>query len=106
MHLMLLQLLAGREVDGDRARLGVGAQDLGMVGFDQTSSSYGEYITRTGGIFSPQIPNVEPLRVECEHFVRCLRTGERPRSDGETGLRVVRVLEELQNSLDGSLRVR
>jgi predicted dehydrogenase len=75
-------------------------------GVDETSRGYGEYITRSGDIFSPRIPNVEPLRVECEHFVRCVRTGERPRSDGESGLRVVRVLEELQNSLDRSLRVR
>ena len=75
-------------------------------GVEETSRGYGEYITQSGDIFSPRIPNVEPLRVECEHFVRCLRTGERPRSDGESGLRVVRVLEELQNSLDGSLRVR
>jgi predicted dehydrogenase len=75
-------------------------------GVEETSRGYGEYITRSGDIFSPRIPNLEPLRVECEHFVRCLRTGERPRSDGESGLRVVRVLEELQHSLDGSLRVR
>jgi predicted dehydrogenase len=75
-------------------------------GVDETSRGYGEYITRSGDIFSPRIPNLEPLRVECEHFVRCLRNGERPRSDGESGLRVVRVLEELQNSLDRSLRVR
>jgi predicted dehydrogenase len=75
-------------------------------GVDETSRGYGEYITRSGDIFSPRIPNIEPLRVECEHFVRCVRTGERPRSDGESGLRVVRVLEELQNSLDRSLRVR
>ena len=74
-------------------------------GFDQGSSSYGEYITRTGDIFSPSIPNVEPLRVECEHFVECVRTGSRPRSDGPSGLRVVRVLEELQRSLDASARV-
>jgi predicted dehydrogenase len=75
-------------------------------GVEETSRGYGEYITRSGDIFSPRIPNLEPLRVECEHFVRCVRTGERPRSDGESGLRVVRVLEELQNSLDASLRVR
>jgi predicted dehydrogenase len=75
-------------------------------GVDETSRGYGEYITRSGDIFSPRIPNLEPLRVECEHFVRCVRTGERPRSDGESGLRVVRVLEELQDSLDRSLRVR
>ena len=75
-------------------------------GVDETPRGYGEYITRSGDIFSPRIPNREPLRVECEHFVRCVRTGERPRSDGESGLRVVRVLEELQDSLDRSLRVR
>jgi predicted dehydrogenase len=74
-------------------------------GFDQDASSYGEYITRTGDIFSPQIPNVEPLRIECEHFVECVRHGRRPRSDGASGLRVVRVLEELQRSLDASARV-
>ncbi|MBV9335550.1 MAG: Gfo/Idh/MocA family oxidoreductase [Solirubrobacterales bacterium] len=73
-------------------------------GFDQDATSYGEYITRTGGIFSPQIPNVEPLRVECEHFVECVRHRARPRSDGASGLRVVRVLEELQRSLDASGR--
>ncbi len=74
-------------------------------GFDEGSSGYGEYITRTGDIFSPSIPNVEPLRVECEHFVECVRTGRSPRSDGISGLRVVRVLEELQRSLDASSRV-
>jgi predicted dehydrogenase len=74
-------------------------------GVDETSTGYGEYITRSGDIFSPRIPNREPLRVECEHFVECVRAGKRPRSDGESGLRVVRVLEELQDSLDRSLRV-
>jgi predicted dehydrogenase len=71
-------------------------------GFDEDARTYGEYITRSGGSFSPQIPNVEPLRVECEHFVQCVRTGETPRSDGASGLRVVRVLEGLQRSLDGA----
>ena len=33
------------------------------------------------------------------HFVECIRDGEEPRSGGESGLRVVRVLEELQQSL-------
>ena len=69
-------------------------------GFDQDSNGYGEYITRSGEIVSPQIANVEPLRVECEHFVESVRHGRRPRSDGASGLRVVRVLEGLQHSLD------
>jgi predicted dehydrogenase len=69
-------------------------------GFDEDARGYGEYITRTGPIFSPAIPNTEPLRIECEHFVDCVRHGTRPRSDGVSGLRVVRVLEELQRSLE------
>jgi predicted dehydrogenase len=71
-------------------------------GFDEDARGYGEYITRSGDIFSPRIPNLEPLRVECEHFVQCCRAGERPLSDGLSGLRVVRVLEALQRSLDRS----
>ncbi len=69
-------------------------------GFDEDARSWGEYIARSGDIYSPRIPNVEPLRLECEHFVDCLRTGATPRSDGHSGLRVVRVLEALQRSLD------
>jgi predicted dehydrogenase len=69
-------------------------------GFDEDTRSWGEYITRSGDVFSPRIPNSEPLRLECEHFVACLRSGETPRSDGHSGLRVVRVLERLQRSLD------
>jgi predicted dehydrogenase len=73
-------------------------------GFDEDTSSYGEYITRSGDIHSPRVPSREPLRIECEHFVECVRTGTPPRSDGHSGLRVVRVLEALQNSLDATSR--
>jgi predicted dehydrogenase len=69
-------------------------------GFDEDVRSWGEYIARSGDIYSPRIPATEPLRLECEHFIDCLRTGATPRSDGHSGLRVVRVLESLQNSLD------
>jgi predicted dehydrogenase len=68
-------------------------------GFDEDTRSWGEYITRSGDVFSPRIANAEPLRLECEHFVQCVRSGSRPRSDGQSGLRVVRVLERLQESL-------
>ena len=70
-------------------------------GFDEDTRSWGEYIARSGDIFSPRIPNTEPLRLECEHFIECIRSGATPRSDGQSGLRVVRVLERLQNSLEG-----
>jgi predicted dehydrogenase len=71
-------------------------------GFDEDTRSWGEYIARSGDTFSPRMANVEPLRVECEHFIECIRTGATPRSDGLSGLRVVRVLESLQRSLDGA----
>ena len=51
-------------------------------------------------MFSPHVANAEPLRLECEHFVECIRSGATPRSDGNSGLRVVRVLERLQHSLE------
>jgi predicted dehydrogenase len=69
-------------------------------GFEEDARGYGEYITRAGAIYCPRIPNAEPLRVECEHFIDSIRSGNRPRSDGQSGLRVVRVLERLQHSLD------
>ncbi|HET8820184.1 MAG TPA: Gfo/Idh/MocA family oxidoreductase [Thermoleophilaceae bacterium] len=71
-------------------------------GFDEDYSSYGEYIARSGDAFSPRVSNEEPLRIECRHFVDCVREGREPRSDGEAGLRVVRVLEQLQRSLTES----
>lgn len=73
-------------------------------GFDEDASSYGEYISRRGDIYCPRIPNVEPLRLECEHFVSSIRDGIAPRSDGHSGLRVVRVLEQLQQELERSRR--
>ena len=70
-------------------------------GFDQSFEGYGEYIARSGDVWSPQTSNEEPLRIECTHFVECLRDGRPVRSDGAAGVRVVRVLEELQRSLRG-----
>lgn len=42
---------------------------------------------------------VEPLREECAHFIECIRTGETPRTNGDSGLRIVQVLETAQRSL-------
>ena len=75
-------------------------------GFDEDFASYGEYIARSGDITSPRVPNEEPLRIECRHFLDCVRDGSTPRSDGASGLRVVRVLEDLQRSLDESRRAQ
>jgi predicted dehydrogenase len=73
-------------------------------GFDENYSSYGEYIARSGDVWSPRVPNEEPLSIECRHFLECVRDGREPRSGPEAGLRVVRVLEALQHSLEESAR--
>jgi predicted dehydrogenase len=67
---------------------------------EQPLGTYGEWQTRTGDIFSPRIANDEPLRIECEHFLGLVR-GEGDRSKAaHAGLAVVRVLEQLQRSLE------
>ncbi len=73
-------------------------------GFDEKFTSSYEYVMRTGDIWSPRVSNEEPLRIECRHFVERVADGTEPRSGGESGLRVVRVLEALQRSLEGSSR--
>jgi hypothetical protein len=52
-------------------------------------------------VFSPKIPNVEPLKLECQAFLQLMEgdgDGKRVAADG---LKVVRTLERLQQSLDG-----
>jgi predicted dehydrogenase len=45
----------------------------------------------------------EPLRAECRHFVECVRTGARPRTDGREGLRVLAVLDRAETALASAL---
>ena len=61
---------------------------------------------RAGDIHSPRIDVTEALQLEMRHFIECVRDGKKPRSDGEVGLRVVRVLEAGMRSLrSGGARV-
>ena len=61
---------------------------------------------RAGDIHSPRVPMTEALQVEMRHFIECVRDGKKPRSDGEAGLMVVRVLELAMRSLrSGGARV-
>ncbi|MFO1059714.1 MAG: Gfo/Idh/MocA family oxidoreductase [Dongiaceae bacterium] len=48
------------------------------------------------------LPAAEPLKLECQHFLDCVRTGARPRTDGHEGLRVLRVLARASESLAAS----
>jgi predicted dehydrogenase len=68
---------------------------------EQPSKTYGEWRTRTGDIFSPKIPNTEPLRLECQAFLDLVAgNGDRERV-ARDGAGVVRALEMLTESLRG-----
>jgi hypothetical protein len=68
----------------------------------QPTETYGEWQTRTGGIFSPEVPNDEPLRLECRHFLDLVGGEGDPLRAAREGLAVVRVCEQLQTSLVGA----
>jgi predicted dehydrogenase len=54
---------------------------------------------RTGDVWSPRIEPQEPLQEMVRHFVECIRDNRQPLTDGEAGLRVVRILEAAQRSI-------
>lgn len=54
---------------------------------------------RMGDVWSPHLEQVEALQVMARHFVSCVREGRRPITDGESGLRVVRILASSQQSI-------
>nr|BAL55174.1 oxidoreductase, Gfo/Idh/MocA family/transferase hexapeptide repeat protein [uncultured Acetothermia bacterium]BAL60215.1 oxidoreductase Gfo/Idh/MocA family/transferase hexapeptide repeat protein [Candidatus Acetothermum autotrophicum] len=58
------------------------------------------FVLRDEGASSIDFEDREPLQIACEHFLQCIERGEQPRSDGHDGLRVLRVLEAAQRSLD------
>ena len=88
---------------------GAGAEKVRLYdkGVVDSYDNYGESLAvRSGDIYIPKISMQEPLRLECSHFVECIRTGETPRTDGRSGLDVVRILEAAQRSLrEGGRRV-
>lgn len=70
-------------------------------GIYKRGDAFGEFQlrVRSGDLYIPKIDLTEPLKYECAHFLECIRDDKTPRSDGESGLRVVRVLEAAQQSL-------
>jgi len=58
-----------------------------------------QFSYRYGDIQIPRIEEKEPLFCECEHFVKCIKSGETPNTDGVNGARVVSVLEAANYSL-------
>ena len=64
-------------------------------------ATYGESLSlRFGDITIPHLEMTEPLTLECRHFVDCIQTNCEPKTNGQQGLDVVRILEAAQTSLE------
>jgi predicted dehydrogenase len=57
------------------------------------------YAYHYGDMYAPYVKQEEPLKVECQHFLDCIKTGARPLSDGRQALEMVRILEASSASL-------
>jgi predicted dehydrogenase len=57
------------------------------------------YAYHYGDLHVPYVKQEEPLKVECQHFLDCIRTGASPLTNGERGLELVRILEAASESL-------
>ena len=65
-------------------------------GFDRTGDTFR---ARSGAENLVPYRPAEPLKAELRHFLHCVRTGDRPRTDGKTGLNVVRILSAVDAAL-------
>ena len=69
----------------------------------EPSADYDSYAAlialRQGDIWIPRIDGTEPLLLECQHFVDCVRESREPRTSGRDGLAVVEVLCAGQESM-------
>lgn len=91
--------------DNERIRV----HDIGVDALDpdQLGDSHAMPVSyRTGDIVSPYVQFNEPLRVQANHFIDCVRLGTRPETPGERGLEVVRVLEATDRAAFSGLPAR
>lgn len=71
------------------------------VNINTRYGSYEDFLSlRFGDILIPRVSMSEPLKLECLHFLECIKNGKEPLSNGTSGLQVVRVLESAQKSME------
>src|SRR5258705_12727513 len=56
---------------------------------------------RSGDMMAPRLDTAEALQREAVHFIDCIENGTEPESDGQSGLRLVRIIEAAERSLRG-----
>lgn len=54
---------------------------------------------RMGDMWAPNLDSAEPLQLVTSHFLSCVADGQQPMTDGNSGLRVVRIMEAATESM-------
>lgn len=57
------------------------------------------YSYHYGDMYAPYLKQYEPLKVECQHFIDCIKSGKKPETSGYDGYRVVEILEASLESI-------
>lgn len=69
--------------------------------WQKNAGTYDTFLTlREGDINIPRVDMVEPLKLECKHFINCIVNKKQPFTDGKNGLSVLRILRAAQESLE------
>lgn len=97
------KMLIYDDVSRDR-KIVVYEKSVDSVPYDDPTGSFSKFQhhVRTGGEQVPEFEFREPLAKEITHFIQCISQGKKPLTDGAEGLRVLRVLEACQKSLESS----
>lgn len=74
--------------------------DRGVTLFPQSEAAYELLVSyRSGDMRAPRLDVTEGLRTETLHFIDCIESNKRPETDGQGGLRIVRIVEAAEKSL-------
>lgn len=69
------------------------------IELDVNSSRQAQFNYRSGDMWAPNLPNDEPLQNCVRHFIKCIEQNITPTTDGQSGLRVVRIIEAASQSM-------
>lgn len=77
------------------------------ISVDRSYVNFGEFqlLLRDGDIISPKVDPQEPLRLQCQHFIDCVRRGKTPFTDGKNGAHVVKIMNAIDKSLKSNGRM-
>lgn len=73
-------------------------KESSLIQYEQSYTDF-QMKNQQSDILVPSLPFSEPLQLECQHFIDCIRSNTLPLTDGQEGLRVVRILEAAEQSL-------